>query len=242
MGPLVGWARCLTALGSIVGRWIAERADFVAGLRRQRSRPQQAAEWRRRTSLQVQEILDEALAVGGEDRFGVELDTLDGKLAVAQAHDDAVRGARGDLELVGQAFFFDDEGMVAGAGHRRVETGEDGSAIVVDLAGFAMHELRGTDDVAAEGCADGLMAEADAEDGDFSGHVADELYGDAGFVRGAGTRGKNDAVGCKRLDLLRGEVVVAADDDVGAELAHVLDEVEGEGVVVVEDENHGMPF
>jgi hypothetical protein len=40
------------------------------------------------------------------------------------------------------------------------------------------------------------------------------------------------------FDFFGGELVVAANDDLGAELAHVLDEVEGEGVVVVEDEDH----
>jgi hypothetical protein len=47
-------------------------------------------------------------------------------------------------------------------------------AVVLDLAGFAVHQVVGADYMAAEGFADGLMAEADAEDGGFAGHVADE--------------------------------------------------------------------
>jgi hypothetical protein len=46
------------------------------------------------------------------------------------------------------------------------DAGEDGLAVVGDLAGLAVHQLGGADDVAAEGRADGLVAEADAEDGD----------------------------------------------------------------------------
>ena len=36
---------------------------------------------------------------------------------------------------------------------------------MVHLRGLAVHELRRADDVAAKGCADGLMPKADAEDG-----------------------------------------------------------------------------
>ena len=75
-------------------------------------------------------------------------------------------GAGGDFEFAGQAVFGDDERVVAGAGHGGRDAGEDGPAVVLDLAGLAVHELGGADDVAAEGCADGLVAEADAEDGD----------------------------------------------------------------------------
>ena len=54
--------------------------------------------------MQVQEILDEAFAVGGEDRFRMELDTFDGKAAMTQAHDGAVGSARGDFEIGGAGF------------------------------------------------------------------------------------------------------------------------------------------
>ena len=84
------------------------------------------------------------------------------------------------------------------------------------------------------------MTEADAEDGDLAGHVADEVDGDAGFLGRAGTGGEKDAVGGEGFDFFRRELIVAADDDVGAELAHVLDEVEGEGIVVVENEDHSV--
>ena len=47
----------------------------------------------------------------------------------------------------------------------RGQAGEDSLAVVRDGAGFAVHEVLGADDLAAEGFADGLVAEADAEDG-----------------------------------------------------------------------------
>ena len=106
------------------------------------------------------------------------------------------------------------------------------------VAGLAVHQLGRADHVAAKGRADGLVAEADAENRNLAGHVADEVDGDAGLLRRAGAGREEDAVRVQGFDLVRGQLVVAADDDVGAELAHVLDEVVGEGVVVVEDEDH----
>ena len=55
--------------------------------------------------------------------------------------------------------------MVARAGHGLREVAEDAAVVVLDGRGFAVHELRGADDLGAEGCADGLVAEADAERG-----------------------------------------------------------------------------
>src|SRR5271170_4116453 len=128
--------------------------------------------------------------------------------------------------------------MVAGAGHGTGDAGEDGLAIVLDAAGFAMHKLRGADDVASEGCADGLMAEADSEDWPLAGEALDERDEDAGVLRRTGAGREHEALGIEGLDLVDGELVVAADDHVGAEFTHVLHQVVGEGVVVVEDEDH----
>jgi uncharacterized protein YbjT (DUF2867 family) len=43
-----------------------------------------------------------------------------------------------------------------------------------------------------------------------------------------------------RLDLLDGHFVVAANLNLGAQFAQVLDEVIGKRVVVIEDEDHGL--
>ena len=37
-------------------------------------------------------------------------------------------------------------------------------AVVIDCAGLAVHQVAGADDLAAEGFADGLVAQADAQD------------------------------------------------------------------------------
>ena len=68
--------------------------------------------------------------------------------------------------------------------------------------------------------------------------AADEGQRDAGAVRIAGARGDDDSVWCLALDFLDGDLVVARHAHDGALLAQVLDEVVGERVVIVEDEDH----
>ena len=118
--------------------------------------------------LQLQEILNELFAVGGKDGLWVELDAFDGELAMAETHDRAAPigagGAGRNLEFIRQRIFFDDERMIPGTGHGAGDSGKDGFTVMFDLAGLAVHELRCADDVASEGCADSLMAEADSED------------------------------------------------------------------------------
>ena len=103
----------------------------------------------------------------------MELDAFDFVAAVAEAHDDAVGGFGGDGEVAGEGFAFDDERMVARGEEGIGQIAENIFAVVMDFAGFAVEELGGADDFAAEGRADGLMTEADAEDGEFAGEPLD---------------------------------------------------------------------
>ena len=198
-------------------------------------------------ALHFQKIADHLVTALGEHALGVELHALDGQRAMAQAHDDGgssfagavdLGSAGGDGERVRKRIFGDDERVIAGAGERRGQRFEDALAVVGDGAGFAVHELMGTNDLAAEGFADGLVAETDAEDGSLSGHVADERNENARLAGSARAGREQDAIGMESFHFFNGELVVAANDDVGTQFAKVLDEVVSEGVVVVEDEDH----
>src|SRR5215210_3724740 len=68
------------------------------------------------TSLAIEEVRQQRLAIAGEHGLGVELDALGGQAGVAQPHDH-VAGARGDLQLAGE-IGIDHERVVA-AGHKR---------------------------------------------------------------------------------------------------------------------------
>src|ERR1700749_324556 len=104
----------------------------------------------------------------------MELPAFDRIFAVAEAHDDAVLGAGGDLELAREAVFRDDQRVIASAGHGAGDAGEERTAVVDDFAGLAVHELGGADHLAAEGGAAGLVAETHAEDRHFACEVLNE--------------------------------------------------------------------
>ena len=89
----------------------------------------------------------------GEHRLRVELHALDRQLPVPQRHDHAGRRAAGDLELRRHGRRVDGERVVAGGGERRGQPGQHARAVVHDLAGLAVQQLRRPDDVRAEGLA-----------------------------------------------------------------------------------------
>ena len=104
-----------------------------------------------------------------------------------------------------------------------------------------MHAAVGADDLGAVGIGDGLAAEADAEDGYFTGEVLDDLAGVAGFVGGAGSRGEDQVCGPMGFEVGADDGVVAEDEDLGLgeQDGDGLDEVVGEGVVIVDDDYFG---
>jgi len=89
-------------------------SEITEGAEKKRKRERAFSQIRRHSKSE--KVLQELLAGFGEDGFGVELDAFDFVAAVAEAHDDAVVGFRGDGELAGQGFSFDNERMIAGRG------------------------------------------------------------------------------------------------------------------------------
>ena len=147
--------------------------------------------------------------------------------------------SRGDLEGVGQAVGIDDERVVAPDGQRRRQAGEDRAAVVRDLARLAVDRLA-ADDEAAERLRERLVAEADAERRDPGlREAAHRLQRDAGLVGRARPGRDDDAIGRALEQLVDRRDVVAHDVQLRAQLAEELDEVVGERVVVVDDEDGG---
>ena len=97
---------------------------------------------------------------------------------MAYSHDHSLAillAARGDLELAWQALLFHDEGVIAIGNHRRIDSAKDGAAVMLDHAGFAMHDAIGANDRSSEGGADGLMSQAYAQDRDLAREMTNEL-------------------------------------------------------------------
>src|SRR5262249_60367592 len=93
------------------------------------------------------------------------------------------------------------------------------------------------DDRRAEGLADRLVAEADAEHRDAAGEAADGLDRDARLVGRLRPRRDHEVGGLEGLDSVEVDLVVAPHLHLGPELAQVLHEVVGEAVVVVDEDD-----
>ena len=101
-----------------------------------------------------------------------------------------------------------------------------------------MHQLLGVDDLAAEGLADALVAEAHAENRHLAGEFLDQRHRDARLVGRARAGRNHDMVGLERRDLLHRDLVVAEYPHLLAQLAEILHQVVGEGIVVVDHQQH----
>jgi hypothetical protein len=170
----------------------------------------------------------------------VELHAVEGPGFVADAHDFVFLGPSGDFEVGGDGSGADDEAVVAGGVEGVGQAGEDALVVVEDGGDFAVHEAPVAFHGAAPGEADALVAEADAEGGEFWAEVLEDGGGDAGFPGAAGSGGDDDMGGVEGFDFVDGGFVVSEDAHgaIGVHFANAVDEVVGEGVGIFVEVDH----
>ena len=81
------------------------------------------------------------------------------------------------------------------------------------LAGFAVHEIRRTYDLASERGPEGLVAEAHSQNRHFAGEVPKNIHADPGFLGRARARGNKNAFGLDSFDLTHCDLIIPANDD-----------------------------
>jgi hypothetical protein len=92
---------------------------------------------------------------------------------------------------------------------------KDGSVVVRNRAGLAMHQVRSAHYASAKSRADSLMSKADAEYWHFPGEVADQVNADAGILRRTRPRRDHNTLRVHRFDVSEGDPVVSAHLDLG---------------------------
>ncbi|MNS38342.1 hypothetical protein D3C72_705880 [compost metagenome] len=140
-----------------------------------------------------------------------------------------------DLETIGQGVMRHDERMVAGDPQRILESLEYPLPRMADEGRLAVHHLTGTHHPGAERLSQGLVAEADAENGYLTGKTGDGRQRDARLVRRAGTGRDHQMAWGKPGYLFQTQLVVAPDHHVLPQGAKILHQVPGKGVVVVDE-------
>src|SRR5215472_12087174 len=108
----------------------------------------------------------------------------------------------------------------------------DGRELAVNRGRRAYH-------LAAESIADCLMAKADPKDRNAPGCFANKVEANPGFFGRAGAGGENDRVRIGRHDGADRHLVVAVHAHSGAQVAEIVDQIEGEAVVIVDQDDHG---
>src|ERR1700690_612299 len=186
---------------------------------------------------EIEKILQYQMAVLGGDTLGMELHAVHRQGGMRQAHHQTVVGFGVDGELARHAGAFDHERMIARGVERPVDAAENAGAAVLDLEHLAVRRRR-AHDFAAERLSDRLVAEEDAENRNAWRGLDDEFETGAGLVRRAGARREHDGFRLSGDHLGGRNLVVAMHDDVRPQPAQVMEQVEGEAVVVVDQNDH----
>src|ERR1700724_217261 len=100
-----------------------------------------------------------------------------------------------------------------------------------------MHHLRGSTHLPAVGFAETLVAEANAERREGRAQLEEEILTDTCIGRCPGPGREHSRNGVQIRNLLERDLVVAVDNNLLAQLTQVLNEVVGEGIVVVDHQH-----
>ncbi len=87
---------------------------------------------------------------------------------------------------------------------------KDSLAVVLDFAGLAMHQMRRSHNIASEGRANRLMAQADSQQRYFAGKMANQRNRDSGFLRRAGARREQDPFRVHGFNFRGRDLIIAA--------------------------------
>src|SRR3984893_13668805 len=127
--------------------------------------------------------------------------------------------------------------MIAGCFERLGQIFENTAALVGDLRSFAVHQLLRPHYFAAKTLRDALMAEANAENWNLRSELADQFGTDSCVFRTTRTRRNTDPVRFKFLDFVDRNFVVPLYHQIDiVHLAEKLNEIIGEGIIVIDDQ------
>ena len=129
------------------------------------------------TLLELQEIPQDLSSIIGQDALGMELDTPNGELFVADPHDFALLGLGGYFQASGHALLLNHQRMITSGSEGIGHADEEVPAIVFYEGGFTVHHAVVHDDVAAEDMPNTLVTQAHAQSRDGSAKGANHVIG-----------------------------------------------------------------
>ena len=112
----------------------------------------------------------------------MELHPLHRVLAMSYSHNGVILGPGGYLQAIGESLRHYRQRMIANGGEGVGEAVKNASIFVVDEGRLPVHNLSRRGNGASIGITDTLVTQTNAEDGNFSPEVADDIVGDAGVL------------------------------------------------------------
>ena len=160
---------------------------------------------------------------------------------MADPHDLIMVGPTADFKLRRKGSWPYDETVITGRGERIRHAFVKGATVVVDQIGLAVHQPFSSLDDRAEVIANALMPQANTQNRQFRGEIFDDIVTDAALFRRAGAGGNDDMRRLQILDLGNGYLVIAKYPNriFRVDLAQFLNQVVGEGVVIIDKHDHG---
>lgn len=187
-----------------------------------------------------QEITQQIVPIFRGDAFRMKLHAVKWEMPMLQTHNDTVFCPGSALQHIRAGFGVDDETVVAG-GHERIrQTGKHAGIFMKHGTQFAVNGLRGPDDVATIDLTDSLMTEADTQDRDMRSGSPNEIAADTSLGRGAGAWGDDDGFRPENNGLLNSQGIVAAYITFSPEFTEIVNEIEGEAVIIVDQQDHDI--
>src|SRR5580704_8774886 len=188
--------------------------------------------------LRLQEIQQQLFPDRSHDRFGVELNPLDRITPVSKTHDLALSSLSGDLQIRRESFPPHNKGVIPSRFKRIRQITEDAVSFMHNGGGFPVHNPVGPDDFASENMSNALVPQTNAENRRGGAELKNQVIADTGIKRRPRSWRDTDSVRMHLGNLIQSNLVVAFNDEVGSELAKILDQVVGKGIVIVDDQHH----
>jgi len=157
---------------------------------------------------------------------------------MVKTHDLSLGRFRSDLKTIGKGFTSDKEAVVARCVERIGKSFKKILPVVMDRGCFPMHQALRTDNLTSKNITHALMTETDPEDRKFSGEGPDYLVTDTGFLGSAGPRRNADPLRVHFLNFPNTDLIISLHQGIRSEFPEILDEIVGEGIVVIDDQDH----
>src|SRR5262249_49999920 len=190
---------------------------------------------------QFKKISQHQVTVFGGNALRMKLNAMHGQALVHQPHYQTIGGFRIDRKRAWHAGALDNQRMVARCLQRPIDAAKHARAGVADFRYLAMKGCS-AHHLPAKDLTDRLMAEAHTEDRRRRRGLCDEIKTNAGLIRRTGARREHDGVRRECHNAGDGNLVITVHNNVGPQPAKIMEKVEGEAVVIVDQDDHVSPL